>query len=101
VERVYLGIGATGGLGRFAEAHQAGADAIVANEVCQWKELRWAQDAGLGLILLDHSTTEERAVKNLAAYLADTLGLRTLFIPTASPCLHYTAGGPVEARWPR
>lgn len=101
VRRLYLGIGATGGLRGFVAARREGADAIVANEVCQWKELRWAQDAGLGVILLDHSTTEERAVRNLADYLRDSLALETLFIPTASPYLHYSADGPVEARWPR
>ena len=68
--RLATGIGAYGGMDRFRVMMALGADAVVATELCYWRDVRWAEDMGLGLIVCSHAASENWGVCNLAAHIA-------------------------------
>lgn len=71
VARIGLGTGCTGGIPVFQWFREHGADAVIATEVNNWIDVPWADDAGLGLIVCNHSTSEQWAMQSLTAYLQE------------------------------
>jgi len=69
VRRVGVGTGCTGGISTFQTFLENGADAVIATEVNNWIDVPWADDAGLGLIVCNHSISEQWAMQNLVEYL--------------------------------
>lgn len=83
VQRVGIGTGAIAS----ARSYQAmGADLGIVTELAWWRDARWAQDAGLSLLVVDHTVSEEPGMIGLAAYLGRTFpDLRVEYIPTHCP----------------
>ena len=66
------GIGCYGGMSRFRTMISMGAGAIIATEVGYWRDVRWAEDMGVGLIICSHAVSEAWGVRNLAKYIERT-----------------------------
>lgn len=70
-----------------------GADVILATEdsLDYWGRGSWALDHGVPLIIVNHATSEEPGVRNLARYVARTFpSVKTIFVPQG--CFFRTVG---------
>ena len=63
------GIGCYGGMDRWRTMLQLGADTVIATEVGYWRDVRWAEDMGLGLLICSHAVSELWGVRNLAKHI--------------------------------
>jgi putative NIF3 family GTP cyclohydrolase 1 type 2 len=80
-----VGIG-TGAIAYPRSFHALGADLAIVTELAWWREARWAQDAGLSLLVVDHTVSEEPGMISLAAYLRRVFpDVRVEYIPTHCP----------------
>lgn len=89
VHRIAVG---TGAITHYADMAGLGADALLLTDdgTRLWESACWAEDAGVGLILVNHATAEEPGVANLARWLAERTGLPTLHLPQG--CLYRSLG---------
>jgi putative NIF3 family GTP cyclohydrolase 1 type 2 len=72
IRRVGIGTGAiVGGTEVLAQYRDRGADAVLITELTRWRELAWADDAGLALLLIDHGVSEAPSLRALAQHLAE------------------------------
>jgi putative NIF3 family GTP cyclohydrolase 1 type 2 len=94
VRRIAIGTGAiTNAKGMFL----LGADAAVITEVTYWRDVRWAQDMGFPLLIVEHSVSECPGVENLAVYLRKEFpGLRVEYIQEGCPFRLIGPEGPLS-----
>jgi len=71
IERVGVGIGFCGHFSWLSRLKEEGADVVIVTEPIFWRDVPWAQDAGLPLIFCDHATAEEPALEKLTEYLQE------------------------------
>lgn len=89
VAKPALGVGAWGQLDDVREVLQLGAECLVTGESCEWQAIRYAQDAGLAVVNVGHSNSENPGLVSLAAYLQEHLtALPIVFLDSGDPC-HY------------
>lgn len=70
ISKVGIGTGAiVGGVEALVEYRKRGADAVLLTEHTRWRELAWAEDVGLSLLLIAHSVSESPAMMALAEHL--------------------------------
>ncbi|MCC7354109.1 MAG: Nif3-like dinuclear metal center hexameric protein [Anaerolineae bacterium] len=87
VRRLGLGIGATGGIQAFRLFRALGADACIATEVTYWREIRWALDLGMSVLVCEHAVSELWGIEELAHYIARLFpSIPVVHIPT--PCAY-------------
>ncbi len=80
-----VGVG-TGAITDVRAYHDMGADVGIVTEVCYWRDVRWAQDTGLPLIVVDHTVSEEPGMEGLAEFLSRCFpDVRVEYIPTGCP----------------
>jgi putative NIF3 family GTP cyclohydrolase 1 type 2 len=83
VRRIAIG---TGAITNAKEMFLMGADAAVITEVTYWRDVRWAQDMGFPLLIVEHSVSECPGLENLAAYLKKKFpGLRVEYFQEGCP----------------
>ena len=88
VTKVAIGCGA---ITEYYKMIKLGADVIIGSDdgMRYWYSGAWALDQGTSLIIVNHATTEEPGVKNLAAYIGDQFqGTKVSFIPEG--CMYKT-----------
>lgn len=102
VARIGLGTGCTGGIPAFQWFREYGADAAIATEVNNWIDVPWADDAGLGLIVCNHSTSEQWAMQNLAAYLQEQFPqVEFRYVPPEIVYREWVVGEPIRPSPPQ
>ncbi len=80
-----VGIG-TGAIACPRTCHALGADLGIVTELAWWRDARWAQDAGLSLLVVDHTVSEEPGMIGLAEYLRRVFpDVRVEYVPTHCP----------------
>jgi putative NIF3 family GTP cyclohydrolase 1 type 2 len=89
VKRVGIGTGAiVGGTEALVAYRDRGADAVLLTELTRWRELSWAEDAGLSLLLIDHGVSEAPSMRALARHLAKRYpSVPVRYIPAECPTL--------------
>jgi putative NIF3 family GTP cyclohydrolase 1 type 2 len=76
----------TGAITDPKEMHTLGADAAVITEVTYWRDVRWAQDMGFPLLIVEHSVSECPGLENLARCLKERFtGVRVEYIQEGCP----------------
>jgi len=94
VRRIAIG---TGAITNAKEMFSMGADAAVITEVTYWRDVRWAQDMGFPLLIVEHSVSECPGLENLAAYLKKKFpGLRVEYIQEGCPFRLVGPAGPLS-----
>lgn len=94
IRRVAIG---TGAITNAKEMFSLGADAAVITEVTYWRDVRWAQDMGFPLLIVEHSVSECPGMMNLAAYLKIKFpGLRIEYIQEGCPFRLIGPEGPLS-----
>ncbi len=94
VRRIAIG---TGAITNAKEMSFMGADAAVITEVTYWRDVRWAQDMGFPLLIVEHSVSECPGLENLAAYLQKEFpGLRVEYIQEGCPFRLVGPAGPLS-----
>jgi putative NIF3 family GTP cyclohydrolase 1 type 2/GNAT superfamily N-acetyltransferase len=102
VARIGLGTGCTGGIRTFQWFREQGADTAIATEVNNWIDVPWADDAGLGLIVCNHSTSEQWAMQGLTAYLQEQFpAVEFRYVPPEVIYHEYVAGEPLRPAPPQ
>ena len=85
IRRLGVGTGMVHGLGVLRSFRKYGADAIVATELMEWRDVHWALENGLSIIHLSHGVSESKGIENLAAYLAKLFPeIDVLYIPSGN-----------------
>ena len=80
VTKVAVGCGA---IVHIREMVELGADAIIGSDddTRYWYSGAWALESGMPMVIVNHATSEEPGLKNLAAYIRDRFpGVKTEFI---------------------
>lgn len=87
VSRVGIGTGAiVGPLEALAAYRDRGADAVLLTELNRWRELSWAEDVGLAVVLVDHCVSECAGMKALAVHLGDRYPMLPVgYLPAECP----------------
>lgn len=76
----------TGAITNAKEMYNLGADAAVITEVTYWRDVRWAQDMGFPLFIVEHSVSECPGLENLARHLKEKFpGVRVEYIQEGCP----------------
>jgi putative NIF3 family GTP cyclohydrolase 1 type 2 len=76
----------TGAITDAKEMYNLGADAAVITEVRYWRDVRWAQDIGFPLFIVEHSVSEYPGLENLARHLRVKFpGVRVEYIQEGCP----------------
>jgi putative NIF3 family GTP cyclohydrolase 1 type 2 len=88
VRRVAVGVGAWGGWSHLLSAIQAEADVFLTGETCEWQTVRFAEDAGLPMIVVGHSESEEPGIEGLAEWLGARVPVPVRYVRTG-PCYRY------------
>jgi putative NIF3 family GTP cyclohydrolase 1 type 2 len=83
IRKVAIG---TGAITEVKEMCHLGADAAVITEVTYWRDVRWAQDMGFPLFIVEHSVSECPGLENLAGHLREKFpGVRVEYIQEGCP----------------
>jgi putative NIF3 family GTP cyclohydrolase 1 type 2 len=83
IQKIAIG---TGAITDAKEMYNLGADAAVITEVTYWRDVRWAQDMGFPLFIVEHSVSECPGLENLARYLKVKFpGVRVEYIQEGCP----------------
>ena len=82
-----IGTGAiVGGVGALVEYRHRGADVVLLTEHTRWRELAWAEDVGLALLLVAHSVSEAPAMRALAEHLQErSPDIPVKYVPAECP----------------
>jgi putative NIF3 family GTP cyclohydrolase 1 type 2 len=87
----------TGAITDAKEMYSLGADAAVITEVTYWRDVRWAQDMGFPLFIVEHSVSECPGVENLARHLKEKFPtLRVEYIQEGCPFRLIGPSGPIN-----
>lgn len=80
-----VGIGCGAGT-NYEKMVSLGADAIIASDdgTRYWGDGSWALDAGIPVVVVAHCISEEPGMKNLAAYIGEKFGVKSVHIPQGS-----------------
>jgi putative NIF3 family GTP cyclohydrolase 1 type 2 len=84
VERVGLSFGAIGGIPAMRKFLSMDPDVIVAGELCNWRDIRYLQDAGCSVILTDHGVSENPGMRSLAKFLAKQFKIKATYVDVPS-----------------
>ena len=94
IRRIAIG---TGAITNAKEMFTLGADAAVITEVTYWRDVRWAQDMGFPLLIVEHSVSECPGMINLAAYLKKEFpALRVEYVQEGCPFRLIGPEGPLS-----
>lgn len=94
VRRIAIG---TGAITNAKEMFSMGTDAAIITEVTYWRDVRWAQDMGFPLLIVEHSVSECPGLENLAVYLKKEFpGLRVEYIQEGCPFRLIGSEGPLS-----
>lgn len=85
VERVGLSFGAIGGIPSMQKFLSMDPDVIVAGELCNWRDIRYLQDARCPLILTDHAASENPGMRSLAQFLTRQFAIKATYVDVPSP----------------
>jgi len=87
VSRAGIGTGAiVGPTTVLATFRDRGADVVLLTETTRWRDLAWAEDAGLALLLIDHAVSEAPAMQALAEHLAERYpDIPVKYVPAECP----------------
>jgi putative NIF3 family GTP cyclohydrolase 1 type 2 len=83
IRRVALGVGACGGWPHLLAAMKLGADIFVAGETSEWQAVRLAEDAGVPMMVVGHTESEEPGMQGLAGWLVPRLSVPVSYVRTA------------------
>lgn len=90
ITKTVLGVGAWGQIDDVRAALALGADCLVTGETCEWQALRYAEDAGLGMIVAGHINSENPGLRNLAAFIRGRLPIRpVVFLDAGEPYRYF------------
>lgn len=85
ISKLGLGTGMVHGIGVLRVFQENGADAIVATELMEWRDVHWALENGLSIIHLSHGVSESKGIENLAAYLQKLFPkIEVMYIPSGN-----------------
>jgi putative NIF3 family GTP cyclohydrolase 1 type 2 len=87
VTKIGIGTGAiVGGTPALSVYRDHGCEVVLITELTRWRELAWAEDVGLSLILVDHCVAEVPGLRALAEHLRETFPeVRVEYLPTECP----------------
>ena len=90
ITTIALGVGAWGQIDDVRAALKLGVDCLVAGETCEWQALRYAEDAGLGMIIAGHVNSENPGLLSLAEFLRGKLAIRpVVFLDAGDPYQYF------------
>jgi putative NIF3 family GTP cyclohydrolase 1 type 2 len=85
ISRLGLGTGMVHGIQVLRSFQEHGADAVVATELMEWRDVHWALENGLSIIHLSHGVSESKGIENLAAYLQKLFPkIEVIYIPSGN-----------------
>jgi putative NIF3 family GTP cyclohydrolase 1 type 2 len=87
VSQAGIGTGAiVGPMPMLAAFRYRGADVVLLTETTRWRDLAWAEDVGLPLLLIDHAVAEAPAMRALAEHLAEQFpDVPVKYVPSECP----------------
>ena len=90
VSKVAIGCGA--GVNMHKMVDELGADVVIGTDdgMSYWAQGSWALDRGIPLVVVNHCVSEEPGMKNLAKYIGEKFGIKSVHIPQGS--LYTTVG---------